>query len=1446
MYTALLSSKIQNRFLNAPPERPQNELVDNSVFDYIDECLYRTLSIPSTSIHSDLSDLKKSVAGSCSRVAFEYIVFAITRIDAYVYKQTNEPLPAIKCLNECIVNCPRWQGQHAGGLADALIMITECYSSLGNSKEALHSARLAVDVAHNRLESIKKIGMAGGKGINRMHQVNPFHGRSLSLGPALDEGCAIAAAYNCLAIQLQGQGLFPLAKEWNHRALKSARKFNLPRETVEILKSLGEATVSTAVAIGPGGNLENSMSLESPHSTHPMGFTVATTDDAIEAADSFTSLQPCVDTSRGGAIETVATEQPKRRTRPRSALSPSSEWMHESQHYQKRAQRGAKLGRDRPEDARHAGIDPTTNRGTLRPKSAISKLGGGEGFGLSASRRSTPTSSPAPISRKTHATLLNFDETVSIERPVPDLHAAVEMLDTASASASRWFESQRTDEEFVVATPLSLLRFRSTVNSHAEGGRGKAPKFAPGLTTAPYLSAAPPEYSESKTIKPAMMLTTHQSGAPLQRIEAIERNASSPHWAEIESEIVRRTDALHQQLQAERKAAESVRQQAEKNLRQEKKRLAAQMHEQLEAKKRELKSETAGLAEELTLCTQFSSGMRVFVHPVDCASGGASDVRAPLVAQITVCRPKCLFDVKYEAPYVPDPAFPQTKQSGEQYVHVRRLQVMGPITEHSIISTRCLTDDAAELRESDDSHRFSSTFASQGVLKSDPLPHARKSHVAHFQRQRNLVDMEAFMERILLSHDLAKPRRENERNAVQKHQAVVIQKHIRGYLCRNNRALRRLMDRHRALCVREKRVAMQERTYLPHSAQSPDPQLLVSHGNTLPYMLPSLHDAQYMLYSDDKRRFELPLSLAYGDEGAFNVPGSASVLTASIGNTADGLEDIYLDGDGDGDVEFDEASPPFQYQSWQRDVEYRLNDEPSSQAARAPSEYARHDSYQQAMPLEWLDDEHGHVVQTARDVRDFSSSVSRTEDEMRQQLVACLQAIESIPLMSLTIASHDPFSSTVRPSAASTPSAGRQIRKFAHVVPHDGDFSYRELFCLPVLNQASADLTLLLEKPSQGAAVKCEAHIRGDDIHELMAREWWGNLSLTSLGRDGDHNVCISCSSIAVDEILRLFVDLWETYTAWVANCMLLNTSNVELLMEGLCLEFSQGIDEEKAQSAVSQTDQRKAIEQKLSILFSGLPYTSSAIEASHKAHANVSAELESLISDCLSNWDLDERRRCLQVADGKDWRSLQNRNLIDESALPPEKALRARFETYSVLLHDRLVDLQVRESCTEPSRKSISQNLWPEVEPVLREALTDLLSSALIDHVHIASPQNLPLGAAKQPHASVATSPLDNVMAACFLTFEIAMVKVEQFPWQRLASKRRDAVDLFGLATFSDFVSAILVPSDVVGYDRLESFNAVNAIVQSAVARNCDSKAAGDAAGPGLDGRKRASCVIM
>jgi hypothetical protein len=88
-----------------------------------------------------------------------------------------------------------------------------------------YSARLAVDVAHDRLETSSKVQ------INRNHSAIIVTDELDIIGPCLDTPTALAAAYYTLASQLDKNGFLYHAIDWYSRSYDTAVKFNLDSAT---------------------------------------------------------------------------------------------------------------------------------------------------------------------------------------------------------------------------------------------------------------------------------------------------------------------------------------------------------------------------------------------------------------------------------------------------------------------------------------------------------------------------------------------------------------------------------------------------------------------------------------------------------------------------------------------------------------------------------------------------------------------------------------------------------------------------------------------------------------------------------------------------------------------------------------------------------------------------------------------------------------------------------------------------------------------------------------------------------------------------------------------------------------------------------------------------------------------------------------------------------------
>jgi tetratricopeptide (TPR) repeat protein len=83
--------------------------------------------------------------------------FEVNRAHAFGYFKEEKYANAVKYLNPAVSNCPKYRDSFVSGLSDTLILLAECYSALGRRDDALHSARLAVNTSHERLEQFSKV-----------------------------------------------------------------------------------------------------------------------------------------------------------------------------------------------------------------------------------------------------------------------------------------------------------------------------------------------------------------------------------------------------------------------------------------------------------------------------------------------------------------------------------------------------------------------------------------------------------------------------------------------------------------------------------------------------------------------------------------------------------------------------------------------------------------------------------------------------------------------------------------------------------------------------------------------------------------------------------------------------------------------------------------------------------------------------------------------------------------------------------------------------------------------------------------------------------------------------------------------------------------------------------------------------------------------------------------
>ena len=201
------------------------------------------------------------------------VYFATVLISAIGFLRFGNYEQAIQSLSNCIST----SGYTVHGLCDALIILTESYSSLSKYEEALQSARLAVDVAHDRFERVQPPHSSSHEdelatrsdnkdksstepatstpddlersesGVNGASSEILLHlaPDELEIGPVLDAPTALVAAYYTLACQLDNNGMPKLAVEWLQRAYAAALKFCLNKDTCRhLLKSQQHITNS--------------------------------------------------------------------------------------------------------------------------------------------------------------------------------------------------------------------------------------------------------------------------------------------------------------------------------------------------------------------------------------------------------------------------------------------------------------------------------------------------------------------------------------------------------------------------------------------------------------------------------------------------------------------------------------------------------------------------------------------------------------------------------------------------------------------------------------------------------------------------------------------------------------------------------------------------------------------------------------------------------------------------------------------------------------------------------------------------------------------------------------------------------------------------------------------------------------------------------------------------
>lgn len=191
----------------------------------------------------------------------DIVSFAITRLLALNHYKLNDFTTVIQLLNPIISSCPRSKGIYLPGLADTLILLAESYGALGRYDDAVQSAKLAVTIAHERLEYtqlLQKYNYNNGSNTNSSNNLKPYGNTSLNsslnpaltnsitsslsssriqhiCGPMLDSLAAVVVAYHTIANHIENiPALYSLSMDWHDRALQTAIRFNLDMRYLSI------------------------------------------------------------------------------------------------------------------------------------------------------------------------------------------------------------------------------------------------------------------------------------------------------------------------------------------------------------------------------------------------------------------------------------------------------------------------------------------------------------------------------------------------------------------------------------------------------------------------------------------------------------------------------------------------------------------------------------------------------------------------------------------------------------------------------------------------------------------------------------------------------------------------------------------------------------------------------------------------------------------------------------------------------------------------------------------------------------------------------------------------------------------------------------------------------------------------------------------------------------
>lgn len=163
--------------------------------------------------------------------AKNFIGFHINRFRAFGFASSDKHLKAVKASNKAIARCPSVNGSRAKGLVDLLILISDSYSALNQFEDAVHSAKLAVDIALDQLE--KTVDETFVNGIEEVESV--VGGVRTYVGPVLSHNLLLVFAYFNLATQLRQSNVVEASITWYEKAIQTAESNNIDEDIVSVL-----------------------------------------------------------------------------------------------------------------------------------------------------------------------------------------------------------------------------------------------------------------------------------------------------------------------------------------------------------------------------------------------------------------------------------------------------------------------------------------------------------------------------------------------------------------------------------------------------------------------------------------------------------------------------------------------------------------------------------------------------------------------------------------------------------------------------------------------------------------------------------------------------------------------------------------------------------------------------------------------------------------------------------------------------------------------------------------------------------------------------------------------------------------------------------------------------------------------------------------------------------